>query len=281
MILKYLNPMSKNKVSIWDFIYIRFYDKINIIIYVINKKENSTKNNKKIQIPETVLEEIPELNSYDRNYLEWNHNNWTDLFFKLIFKFIIILTKKSCYKSALEYCKLLLKLNPEKDPLGSLILIDYLSLASKQYYYLEEFVLTFGHRYYNCFENSLLLYPNFTFSYALAKFSLINEKISMKEELWKKVNEDDLEDIKTMNIDFRNASADKILLLALILYPQLFKEILICNEQFKHDYTESGFSTFQRKSWKELLEHEEVFSQERVYKYSFLKMDSPSDEDAL
>lgn len=234
-------------------------------------------------MPWSLRESIPELKLYGRNFLEWNYNTWTDLVFKLIFKFIIILTKKSCYKSAIEYNKLLLKLNPVQDPLGAIVMMDHLCLASKRYEYLEDFTLTFGHRYYNSYECSLVLYPNFLFSYALSKFKMMDDKLNLQNYLWKKIDKQDLQDILEMNIDFRRSSADKILLLALILYPSLFKQILTANEQYKQDPTESGFTPTQRKKWKDLFENEAIFMNFDMgsVKYSFLNIDSSSDTDAL
>src|SRR3990167_7102100 len=57
--------------------------------------------------------------------LDYEYNSFTALFFKAVFKFIAILTKKGCYQSALEFNKLLLKLSPAKDPLGALFYIDH------------------------------------------------------------------------------------------------------------------------------------------------------------
>ena len=127
-------------------------------------------------IPTEITSCIPELTPYLRHYLDWNVNTWTDLFFRLIFKFLIILIKKSCFKSALEFSKLLLKLNPIQDPLGSLIMLDHAAIGAGDYLFLEEFTLTFGHRYFlekNC---SILLYPNYLFSMALARFQLTQDK---------------------------------------------------------------------------------------------------------
>lgn len=49
-----------------------------------------------------------------------------------IFKFIDILGKKGCYKSGLEYNKLLLKLNLD-DPTACMLCLDYNACSSKQY----------------------------------------------------------------------------------------------------------------------------------------------------
>jgi len=48
-----------------------------------------------------------------------------------LLKFIDMLGKKGCFRSALEYSKFLLKLNPSEDPVGALFCIDYNALSSK------------------------------------------------------------------------------------------------------------------------------------------------------
>jgi hypothetical protein len=60
--------------------------------------------------------------------------------------------------------------------MGALIMLDHAAIGSSNYAFLEEFSLTFGHRYF--FENntSLLLYPNYLFSMALGRFQQTQTK---------------------------------------------------------------------------------------------------------
>lgn len=95
--------------------------------------------------------------------------NYNILFFKVILKFIVILLKKSCFKTSFNFNKLLLRLNPLKDPLGSLLMIDHTAILSKNYDWLQKFILTFGRDYVSQ-NTSLVLYPNFLFSYAYCCF---------------------------------------------------------------------------------------------------------------
>lgn len=111
-----------------------------------------------------------------RHYLDWNVNAWTDLFFRLLFKFVIILVKRSCFRSALGFTKLLLKLDPLRDPMGALVMLDHVAMGAGEHVFLEEFTLTFGHRYFLEPRCSLLLYPNYLFSLALSRFQLTNDK---------------------------------------------------------------------------------------------------------
>lgn len=58
-------------------------------------------------------------------------NKFANSLFNALLKFIDLLGKKGCYRSALEYNKFLLKLNVEEDPSGALLCLDYNALSSK------------------------------------------------------------------------------------------------------------------------------------------------------
>jgi tetratricopeptide (TPR) repeat protein len=87
------------------------------------------------------------------------------LFFS-VFRYIQMLGRKGCYRTALEYCKLLLGLDP-KDPLFVAMMIDYFALMSKQFTFLVEFTPA-----YASMSEDLVLLPNLVFSTALAHFML-------------------------------------------------------------------------------------------------------------
>ncbi|KXZ51917.1 hypothetical protein GPECTOR_11g44 [Gonium pectorale] len=81
--------------------------------------------------------------------------------FGALFRHVQALSRRGCHRSALECCKLLLALEPE-DPLGGLLLLDYLALRAGRYDWLQRFVLTFeGNR-------SLALLPNYAFALPMA-----------------------------------------------------------------------------------------------------------------
>ena len=84
-----------------------------------------------------------------------------------IFKFMDILGKKGCYRTALEYNKFLLKINVN-DPTASLLSIDFNAISSKQYTYLISFAQHFS-SYIGAKDSSLYLMPNFCYSVALAR----------------------------------------------------------------------------------------------------------------
>lgn len=90
-----------------------------------------------------------------------------------LFKFMDILGKKGCFRTALEYNKFLLKINLN-DPTACLLCMDYNGISSKQYEFLLNFVKYFSH-YIGINKHSIYLMPNFTYSVALAKFLLLSE----------------------------------------------------------------------------------------------------------
>lgn len=90
-------------------------------------------------------------------------------FFIALFKHIIYVGGKACYRTSLELCKLLLSLDVQGDPLGCILLIDFYAIRSSQYEYLIEFYETLND------SKHLYLLPNIAFSIALAHFYLFNQ----------------------------------------------------------------------------------------------------------
>ncbi|XP_025115412.1 transcription factor 25-like isoform X1 [Pomacea canaliculata] len=90
-------------------------------------------------------------------------------FFLVLFKHLVNVGQRGCNRTALEFCKLLLNLDPDGDPLCVLLMIDFYALRSEQY--------TFLIRMYEEWESSrnLLQLPNFAFSVPLAMFHLAGE----------------------------------------------------------------------------------------------------------
>lgn len=71
---------------------------------------------------------------------------------------------RACYRTALEFCKLLLSLDPDNDPLAIKLALDFYALRSKEYNWLIEFVAEFENT------KNLTQLPNFAFSNAIAHF---------------------------------------------------------------------------------------------------------------
>ncbi|XP_040109557.1 transcription factor 25 isoform X1 [Oryx dammah] len=96
-------------------------------------------------------------------------------FYLALYKQMSFLEKRGCPRTALEYCKLILSLEPDEDPLCMLLLIDHLALRARSYEYLirlfEEWE---AHR-------NLSQLPNFAFSVPLAYF-LLSQQADLSEQ---------------------------------------------------------------------------------------------------
>ncbi|XP_064168016.1 transcription factor 25 isoform X1 [Anguilla rostrata] len=93
-------------------------------------------------------------------------------FYLALYKHMMFLEKRGCPRTALEFCKLILSLDPDNDPLCMLLMVDFLCLRSREYTSLI--------RLYEEWEvhRNLSQLPNFAFSVALAHYHL-----SLQEEL--------------------------------------------------------------------------------------------------
>ncbi|KAK2084181.1 Transcription factor 25 [Saguinus oedipus] len=87
-------------------------------------------------------------------------------FYLALYKQMSFLEKRGCPRTTLEYCKLILSLEPDEDPLCMLLLIDHLALRARNYEYLIRLFQEWeAHR-------NLSQLPNFAFSLPLAYFLL-------------------------------------------------------------------------------------------------------------
>uniref|UniRef100_A0A452TX90 Transcription factor 25 n=1 Tax=Ursus maritimus TaxID=29073 RepID=A0A452TX90_URSMA len=57
-------------------------------------------------------------------------------FYLALYKQMSFLEKRGCPRTALEFCKLILSLEPDEDPLCMLLLVDHLALRARNYEYL-------------------------------------------------------------------------------------------------------------------------------------------------
>lgn len=87
-------------------------------------------------------------------------------FFYSLFRRLQYLARQGCWRTALEYAKLILSLSPNEDPLGVLFHLDFLALKSKEYAFLTDFVHQWPDAEY------LRSLPNFCYSQAIAGFRL-------------------------------------------------------------------------------------------------------------
>eukprot|EP00118_Oscarella_pearsei_P009265 m.52463 g.52463 ORF g.52463 m.52463 type:complete len:613 (+) comp34210_c0_seq2:12-1850(+) len=115
-------------------------------------------------------------------------------FYLALFRHAVSVGQKGCHRTALEFCKLLLSLDPNVDPLCILLMIDLYALRAEE----ERFLL----RLFSEWEphRNLLQLPNWAFSIPLAMF--VQEKYTASQE------------------------ADKLLQKALIMFPSVLKLLL-------------------------------------------------------
>ncbi|XP_023012489.1 nuclear localized protein 1 [Leptinotarsa decemlineata] len=83
-----------------------------------------------------------------------------------MFKHLLFLGGKACYRTSLEFCKLLLALDPDGDPLGVILAIDFYALRSREYQWFIDFVAEWDST------KNLLQLPNFAYSLAVTYFYL-------------------------------------------------------------------------------------------------------------
>ncbi|UJR25005.1 hypothetical protein I4U23_006366 [Adineta vaga] len=99
-------------------------------------------------------------------------------FFISLFKHIIYIGERGCLRTALEFCKLLLSLDPIDDPLAILLLLEYYAIRSEEYNYLIRFYTEQNQRL------NLNGLPNYVYSLALAYFrtSSLNQANDMLQD---------------------------------------------------------------------------------------------------
>ncbi|XP_066290795.1 ribosome quality control complex subunit TCF25-like isoform X2 [Branchiostoma lanceolatum] len=117
-------------------------------------------------------------------------------FYLALFKHLTFIGQRGCYRTALEFCKLLLSLDPDEDPLCVLLMIDFYALQAKEYKFLL--------RMYQEWEihRNLSQLPNWALSVAMATFQLSREEEADEEE------------------------ADDLLQKALIMFPSVLSPLL-------------------------------------------------------
>lgn len=91
--------------------------------------------------------------------------------FTTLFTHMRNMDRRGCHCSALEVCKLLLSLDVD-DPMGAIFCIDYFALRAEEYEWLEKF----SEEYKS--DNSLWLFPNFSYSLAICRYYLEREEAS-------------------------------------------------------------------------------------------------------
>ena len=111
-----------------------------------------------------------------RFYLVVNFLSIFRAFFIAIFRHIHYIGARACHRTALEFCKLALSLDPLEDPLGILLMMDFYALRSQQYSWFLEFLTSWDPK------RNLTQLPNMAYSMALAQFySSKNQDFAMAD----------------------------------------------------------------------------------------------------
>lgn len=87
-------------------------------------------------------------------------------FFLALFRHIHFVGSRAAYRTSLELCKVLLSLDPESDPLGVVLMIDFYALRSREFQWLADIYTTWNP------SRNLSQLPNFAYSTALAHFHI-------------------------------------------------------------------------------------------------------------
>ncbi|XP_043716492.1 transcription factor 25 [Telopea speciosissima] len=133
--------------------------------------------------------------------LKYSHDTNKPLF-SALFAHMQNMDRRGCHRSALEVCKLLLSLDSD-DPMGAMFCIDYFALRAQEYAWLEWFS-----EEYSC-DNSLWLFPNFSYSLAICRFYLECESSS--------------EDAR---METEKATSEDLMKQALMLHPLVLKKLV-------------------------------------------------------
>ena len=105
-------------------------------------------------------------------------------------KYIDILGRKGCSRTASEYCKFLLATNPTTDPYGALLRLDFYQLRAHDYQTYIEFVRKLPLELHSDEpSSSMLIMPNVLLSVGLAKHQLLLEKDSLRAPTHKSMDE--------------------------------------------------------------------------------------------
>ncbi|XP_062501672.1 ribosome quality control complex subunit TCF25-like isoform X2 [Corticium candelabrum] len=151
-------------------------------------------------------------------------------FFYALFRHLVMVGQRGCCRTALEFCKVLLSLDPDNDPLCVLLMMDFYALRAEEFRFLI--------RMFNEWEShrNLSQLPNWAFSVPLAMFSAAVPSES--------------ED---------TSEADKMLQNSLLMFPSVFTRLLDkCSVEFnsgvmKHSYFGSSAQSSEPAALNQLI----------------------------
>lgn len=239
------------------------------------------------QLFEKVLFVFEDSLSYEFKIFEENDavlavDEYSIIFFKALNRFIDVLNKKGCYKSAFEFNKFLVKLNPYEDPAGGILTLDYHAISIKNYKFVENFATKFGSEFYYNSKFSVFYLPNYIYSTALAKFLDMmekNEKLSVSDIA--DFTKTDFEKATKPSHDHSKEGCNVILLTAILLYPGIIKNLIEVNDFHKQTVSlGSKFTNWQKKSFKDILAHS-LFTAKHEPLYSCLGLQNNGDIEGM
>ena len=194
------------------------------------------------------------------------------IFGDCLVKYIDVLGRKGCCRTALEYCKLLFGLNQQNDTHGVLLRIDYYAHRAREYQYLLDFMSNFSAQVYATELtkakkiSSIKLMPNHMLGAALALKNLSKAEESKSrnadiekchEKINKCVEENTLHELFEIPEDPEQSvlEPDLFIILTMLLYPQLLKQLLtkIAKKQFTQNLKKSWYQGYQSQNWKNIL----------------------------
>ncbi|KAJ3414537.1 Transcription factor 25 [Chytridiales sp. JEL 0842] len=88
-------------------------------------------------------------------------------FFLALFRHIGFITRKGCWRTSLEFAKLLLALDQEDDPMGAMLLIDFYALKAREFSWLKRLWAEWGGE-----DGEIVGLPNLSFSIAVAEYEV-------------------------------------------------------------------------------------------------------------
>ncbi|KAG6399946.1 hypothetical protein SASPL_141432 [Salvia splendens] len=136
--------------------------------------------------------------------LKYDHDMNKPLF-SALFTHMKNMDRRGCHRSALEICKLLLSLD-SNDPMGAMFCIDYYALRAEEHGWLEQF----SEEYQS--DNSLWLFPNFSYSLAICRLCLESKEVLGGGESETEVGK---------------ATSFELMKQALMLHPSVLKKLVV------------------------------------------------------
>jgi len=150
----------------------------------------------------------------------------------LLFKHLLFVGQRACYRTALELCKRLLLLDPVGklgDPLAVTLMIDFYAIKAGEYQWLINL-----YDFWAPIRNLCQL-PNWAYSVALAKFLLTREQSKKKngssskgrKSLGEKKSTEEKETESQLQLDGNSISAaDELLQYAILMFPHVLLPLL-------------------------------------------------------